>query len=158
MKFERLRKHFDDIHKMSVGCLDKLPEDKLHFKAHPELRTPAELFYHMYINHDWYLRSMEKCALELDDYKQLLKSMPQTRDDLRRYIDGVYERGQTFLKNSINAAIVCSTSEGDRTAYDMMVNDFGIQYYHLGQIFALFRLIDLTTPDYGEALRIPAGE
>lgn len=158
MKFERLRKHFDDIYRMATGCLDKLPEDKFNFKAHPELRTPAELFYHMYINQDWYIRSMDKCLLKLDDYKQLLKSTPQTRDDLRRYIDSVYERGQAFLKDNVNASIVCSTSDGDRTAYDMMLNDFGIQYYHLGQIFAVFRMIDLTTPDYGEALRIPAGE
>jgi hypothetical protein len=38
-----------------------------------------------------------------------------------------------------------------------MLSDFGLQYYHLGQIFAVFRMIDLTTPDYGEALRIQGG-
>jgi hypothetical protein len=76
MSFEKLRKHFDDIHNMAVNCLEKLPDDKLHFKAHPELRTPAELFFHMYVNQDWYLKSIEKGGLELESYKKLLESVP----------------------------------------------------------------------------------
>jgi len=154
MDFARLRVLFENIHKMALSCLDKLPVDKLHFKAHPELRTPAELFYHMYVNQDWYLRSMDRDGLSLKDYKQLMSEIPSNKDDLRGYIEGVFARSQKFLANNMNAGIVCSTFEGDRTARDLMLSDFGIQYYHLGQIFAVFRLIDLTTPDYGEALQI----
>jgi uncharacterized damage-inducible protein DinB len=138
---------------MALGCLEKLPEDKLNFKAHPELRTPLELFYHMYLNQDWYIKSILGGGLDTKEYKRLMNSPPGTKDGLKRYIDDVFERSQAFLRNSANAGIVCNTFEGDRTAYDLMLSDFGIQYYHLGQIFAVFRLIDLTTPDYGEMLR-----
>jgi hypothetical protein len=153
LDFGSLRQYYEDIYRMAVDCLEKLPEDKLDFKAHEELRTPGELFFQMYVNQDWYINSIVKGGLKFDKYKELLTRQPSTKGDLRGYIDRVFKQGQEFLQDSSNAALSCNTQDGKCNGYELMLRDFGIQYYYLGQIFVLFRLMDLIAPEYGERLQ-----
>jgi hypothetical protein len=154
LDFGSLREYYEDIYKMAVDCLEKLPDDKLDFKAHPELRTPGELFFQMYVNQDWYINSIMKGGLKFDEYKKLLNMQPSTKGDLRGYIDRVFKQGQEFLQDGSHAALSCNTQDGTCNAYELMLRDFGIQYYYLGQIFVLFRLMDLMAPEYGETLKL----
>jgi len=94
-----------------------------------------------------------KGGLDLDHYKALMNNPPVSKEGLEAYINSVHERSRSLLLNNANVNIACNTSDGKKTAYDLMLSDFGHQYYHLGQIYAVFRLIDLTTPDYDGPLK-----
>ena len=155
--FSTLRKYFDMVHSITVRAIDAFTDRELDFRPKPEMRTPRELFFHVY--------SQEKILAEAAQQGRFTaeaasRSSPEeqagtaelqalvTVDDLRAYAQACHQTAQSIFslmsEGQLNDPV--ESPFGTYPAWRYFAFAYDEHWHHRGQIYTYLRLLGKQPP------------
>lgn len=149
MSPQELTAYFDEIYALNLACLDLVPEEKLDFQPVPEVKSLRLLLHHMYVNQKFYLLTARKGTMDVDDYKAMMKQVPDTKESLRREMGETFAEFKQALGDEALLKKEVQTLSGSRRVYHLFIGELEHQLHHRGQVYTYLRLLGLKPPDSG---------
>ena len=136
-------------HKVTRKVLQAIPEDKLDFRATPEMRTVRELVLHMYGSPVGMVEAIPRGELTMADYQagEDIKHAPD-KETMIAYCDAcmaqVLKIGEEISEEKLNSIIKCFY--GDFPIYEHLGFIYDEHWHHRGQLYVYLRLMGVQPP------------
>jgi len=141
-------RHYNEVYAIAVKAVRQLPNDKLDFRATPEMYTARELVFHMFSQERSMLIGCKRGELILDDFKSVYADLPamKTVDDLIRYGEQVHLETNEWVTN-------CSDADYERPVktffgpvmppMHLISGGYDHLIHHRGQLYVYLRLLGI---------------
>jgi uncharacterized damage-inducible protein DinB len=141
-------RHFDHVHSIAVKVVRQLPDDRLDFRATPEMYTARELAFHMFSQERAMLAGCRRGELVLGDFRAPHADLPamKTADDLARYGEQVHAETNQWVAT-------CSDDDYQRPVKTFFGHDmpplhmlsgaYDHVIHHRGQLYVYLRLLGI---------------
>ncbi len=148
--------YFDKVQKVTLKAIKMIPEDRLDFKAAPEMMSVRELVHHMFANERVAAQGAKKGSITEDDYKKEMGKELKNLQELLDYADEVHKEANQIARSLADADM----KKKVETFFGMEYNPFlcfsdncDHHWHHRGQLYVYLRLMGIKPPflyDYKE--------
>ncbi len=142
--------YFDMVQSVTQKAVAKIPEEKLHWRPTPEVRSLKELVAHLYAQERVMAQGAKRGTIEEADYVREGERMKdlKTVQDLLSYGREVHQEAMeiagSLTEEDMQKMVKCFF--GDLMPFHLFTSAYDEHWHHRGQLFVYLRLLGIEPP------------